>query len=318
MSEIALSSLLKRDLVSNAPSLKSRCADHSVKSVRALAASILAREHHHRLYGVYGELGVPINPIQAINGGYSQDYMGGRINILDDRSWEPTAEVTYGGLVEYVGFRCNEPNESVDEPYIIFSVFNLNPHFDARDSLEAVIKIGPVKNVRDGEVVGDVQTVWQGRVPGTGLKIAIGVFEHDWGDPDDVREEIEAKIKEYAQKAASAIAQAYGAGSAEAEQIAGSEAITWVARLITLGIVEIFDPGDDEIGKKTIEIPQPIVRKFVNQEEYSASLQRDDDLVYNYRLEVDSDEGNYSVYFRVRGFEIGPISRPPDSILAPS
>jgi hypothetical protein len=269
---------------------------------------------------VYGELGAPLGPVEATEGGYSQGYTGGRINILhdDDDNFTPTAEVTFGGKVEYVGFRCNEPNESVDEPYIVFSVVSLNPHFDGRDSLVAVHKIGPVENVKEGDVVGDVQTVWQGRVPGTGLKVAVGVFEHDLGDPDDVREEIETKVKEYAQKAASAIAQAYGAGAVEAEQIAGNEIVTWVARIASLGIVEILDLGDDEIGKQTAEVPQPTVIKYSNQEEYSASLQRNDEgLVYNYKLEAVSDEGNYSIYFRVSGFSMGPVSRTPDPVLPP-
>lgn len=318
MNEIVLSSLLKRDIVSEGPSLRKRCADYGVMSIRALVASILAREYHYRLYGVYGELGEPISPIQPIDAGYSQDYVGGRINILDNNNFLPTAEVTCGGKVEYVGFRCNEPNESVDEPYIIFSVVSLNPHFDGRDSLVAVNKIGPLDNVREGNVVGDVQTVWQGRVPGTGLKIALGVFEHDLGDPDDVREEIETKLREYAQKAASAIAQAYGAGTVEAEQIAGSEIVTWAVRILSLGITEILDLGDDEIGRQSEEVPQPIIRKYSNQDEYSASLLRNDEgLVYNYKKEVVSDEGNYSIYFRVSGFEIGPITRPPDPIPAP-
>jgi hypothetical protein len=311
MAEISLRSMLNTDDSLNDPSsneapswsVRSRCTKYGAKSVRELAASIIAKKHHRDLFGVWGLLGASVTPgVVSADGGYTQEYEGGRIDVLDHDPHAPKGTSYLKAIVEYIGLRVNEPNETYDDPYIIFSVVNLNPDRLGQDNLEKVIKVGPLDDIDEGVVIGAPQTVWEGRVPGTGITVTAGAFDYDMGDPDDVKEEIETKLREYIQNALSAIGQAYGAGEEEAEAVLGSDIATWALGIFSLGITEILDLGDDYIGAKTQEIVPNTLRRLVNEADYQASLTTTTEgYTYNYKLDIASREGDYSVYFRVRG-----------------
>jgi hypothetical protein len=313
----SLRETLTKDTLSSGPSMRARCDAYGATSLRQLAAGVVSRDYHRRVYGDFGVLGAATGSITPVDGGYTQDFLNGQIQVLGTEL-RPSAEVQWDCLVEYVGIRCDEPNEQGfgsdgDEPYVIFTVVSLNPSYTGEDELVAVHKIGPLSGVREGDVIGDTQSMSEGIVAGTGLKIKIGVYESDEGDSDDVREEIEAKIKEYAGKAVSALTAAYGAGDAEATNLAGSELVTWGARILSLGIVELLGLGDDPIGENAADIPLSKIREYDNDAGFQASLTRTTEgLLYNYKLPVSSDEGEYSVYFRVRSRKIGPIEKLPD------
>ena len=288
--------------------------EREVQSVRQLVADRRIADHHRRWYGNLGHFGKPVGTVTEVEGGYRREFEAGALQVMETDGLRPSAVAQWAPLVEYVGLRCNEPNESSDEPYVIFSVIALNPEFDAVDKLLTVKKIGPIPNVVDGEVVPDVLTVWDGISGGNGLKIAIGVFEEDEGDPEDVRAKIEEKLREYAKQGAAAIAQAYGAGAAQGEQVAENEAFNWGLRLLSLGLVDLLGLGDDEIGSVNVEVPLSRIQKVDNEhvEAFHQSLQRTTEgVVYTDKVDVSSDEGGYSVYFRIRSRKIGPIDTVP-------
>jgi hypothetical protein len=291
-------------------SLRSRIEAYEVHSVRELIASITAKKRHFDLFGNFGLLGAPLsNGVVATENGYRQEFDFGSIDVIMDPLNPPgtktRTEVWMGAEVRYIGLRCNEPNEVYDDPYVIFTVINVNPHQDGRDNLEKVVKIGPLDDIDEGVVIGDPQTVWDGRVAGSGLGIGALVVEHDSGDPDAVREEVASKIREYVQEGAAMIAQAFGAGAAEARDISDIEPVNWVSDAIAFLSVGILDLGDDEIGKKTLEIWPATLRRLADGEEFQRSLTTTTEgYTYNHKIDVSSNKGDYSVYCLVRPWKI--------------
>lgn len=306
--------LLARDRRGGGASLRGRCAAHETSDVRSLMASIVCDEHHHACYGQVGVLGAPVGPLTRAADGWEREYLGGGITVQGD-GLTPSAVVRYDCLVEYVGLRNNEPNESAligtgdgDEPYVVVAVTTLDPGYDGVDRLAAVTRIGPLSEVHDGDVVGGTASVWQGIVAGTGLQLAVAVFEHDSGDPAEVEEAIEKAIVEAAKEGAAVVGAAFGAGGEEAERIAGSKLVTFLAEAVSLTVVHVLDLGDDKVGEAFAEVPLSRIRELTTDEAFSASLETNaEGLRFNHRVECRGGEGEYSVYLRVRGRAIPPI-----------
>ncbi|MBB4912718.1 hypothetical protein [Actinophytocola algeriensis] len=308
----SLRAMMARDVSSTTSRLRQRLNEHGTDSVRALIASIVATEEHRNNYcAEFGPLGAVTQPVTPVADGFQLPTVSGRI-LIRSGGWQPHPEVTYVPIVEYIGLQVIEPNETYDDPYVIFSVTTLNPNHTGDDDLAAVAKIGPLDDIAEDAVVPDTITIWEDRiVAGTGIKVTAAVFDQDLGDPDEVREKIEEKVKEYARKGASAIATAFGAGGDEAGQIAGSELVTWGARIISLGIVELFGLGDDVIGRDSKEIGLAELVRLHDQAAFDAAVKiGPGGMKYTHTLEAKGD-GHYIVYFRVRSAKVGPIEPPP-------
>lgn len=303
---------ISEDPLSDSPSIRDHLAAHRVSSVRSLRASVVAHAAYRQCYGRFGPLGRAARPILKGGDEYTLTTELGRIRVLND-GFIPWPEVTFGSIVEYVGLRIIEPNETFDDPYTIFSVFTLNPMNRGVDELVSAKKIGPRDDVAEGRDLADTHTIWGGQIiGGTGIKIAIISYDHDMGDPDHVRATIEEKIKEYAKEATEAIVTAFGAGSDEAEEIAGSEIVTWIARLASLGIVELLGLGDDEIGRDTRDIGTRELARLSTQEGYDAAVKfTPDGIEYTHKSDILSKNGHYVVYYRVRTTQIPPTPPPP-------
>ncbi len=301
------------DPLTNSLQARAHLDAHRVSSIRNLQASVAAYRSHRACYGRFGPLGRITQSPTRTGDEFSLATELGRIRVLNN-GFTAWPEVTYGPIVEYAGLRIVEPNEQWDDPYTIFSVFTLNPMNRGVDELVSVKKIGPRKDLAEGVDFRDTHTVWgNGQViGGTGIKIAIVAYDQDLGDPDDVRAAIEEKVKEYAREATEAIAVAFGAGSEEAEKIAGSELVTWAARLVSIGIVELLDLGDDEIGHHTRDFGLRELAELGTQDGYDAAVKfTPGGIEYTHQADLKSKNGHYIVYYRVRTVQIPATPAPP-------
>lgn len=137
--------------------------------------------------------------------------------------------------------------------------------------------------------------------------------DYDLGDPDDVREEIETKIKEYVAEGTKAIATALGAGAAEADQIAGSEVVDVLAHIFSLGFVALLGLGDDEIGRGNIEVGMRELVRLSKQENVDKAMKTTPaGKKYTHSVDLKSRNGHYRAYFRIRAQEIPAVMPGPD------
>ncbi|MFD0364084.1 hypothetical protein ACFQZZ_21780 [Nocardia sp. GCM10030253] len=275
--------------------------------MRALLASVAAHEHHRALYGKFGPLGKSIGPIGLSDGAWVMPTEVGLV-VAQLGNWDCSAYVTHVAKVEYLAVRVDRPNETYDDPYIIFGVTTLNPNHRGVDELVAVRKIGPLDDVSRRKVYSETTTIWEDRiVSGTGIQINIGAWDYDLGSPGEVRKAIEKKAKEYAEKGAKAIGAAFRSGEKEADLIVDSEIGNLALQLLSLGLVEVFDLGDDRIGQVNVDVPLSEIKALSTQEGYNARRIIADGLEFTHKVSVESEEGRYTVWFRVMGREVPPI-----------
>lgn len=316
---ISMASILAHDPVTQTPGIRQRAVIHQVKTLRRLAYSIVAREAYQRCYASVGPLGEVVGPPVSAGDEFRLNTAAGRIRVLSApigavspgitfQGITAYPEVTYQPKLEYVGLRINEPNEIYDDPYVIVCAVTLNP-MGSGDQLVSVKKIGPYEDLEEAHDYGDTTTVWEGQlIGGTGLKVLIYAVDHDSGDSDDVRDAIEEKLREYVKKGVEAVAAAFGAGGSETDKIAGSDLVTWGARLASLGLVEVFDLGDDEIGRTQVELLMKEIIFLSDQANVDAVKKvSPDGLIYTHPVELRSREGRYTIYMRASCMEIPPI-----------
>lgn len=306
-----------KEVIASNPSqlLKEQLAHHGVKSVRMLAASIAAHSYHRKHYNKYGLLGAASGPIVTNAGGYQLNTDLGFVSVqLQD--FKPSGMITHVISVQFVGLQINETNETYDEPYIVMGIVTLAPEFSDNDELDKLVSSKLIQVPGDDHsadyVFADTQTIWRkGQlIGGTGIKVIVFAYEEDSGDPEEVAEAINSYLRQKAQQGAQAIGQAYGVG-AEATAIENSPEFQWFLTIVSLGLAGWI--GDDEVGYASREIPVSEIKSIaaIPSDQFPASLKTGPNgIKYTHSLPVGSNDGKYTVYFRVSAAEVPPIIIP--------
>lgn len=257
---------------------------YGVSSLRdALAASNI-RDHHRRLGGVWGDLGAPVGNLQANTGsGYSQNYQLGVITTQDfDKV--PVGSRRIAAHITLAGIRCfGTAGAGSDELYAIISVTNINPNYSGTDQLVTTMRTPIQEGVQPGSVAFRAITV-TGPVaagapggaigfPGTGLRIHVALFEHDNGDPDKLRDDIQAALEDAARKGSAALAGAAASGDQSlggAAQdfvnlnIGGFKPFKWALGAVSNVLAGVL--GDDLIGEYEFVVPAAVFQDWCEEQ----------------------------------------------------
>jgi hypothetical protein len=155
--------------------------------------------------------------------------------------------------------------------------------------------------------------------PGSGIAITISIWDHESGDADKIRDQIQKVIEDGVKKGASALA---GAAAADDPSISGGTIgdITEFEvggvkpfELLTLGISDLIAhaAADDKLGEHTFVIPAANIIDFADPAKFNASLRPtspdlDFDVRYNWPPKLEDDfvftdgHGTYKAFFLVQ------------------
>jgi LGFP repeat len=245
----------------------------------------LIRAKWKDLGGPMGELGYPTSNeiFERADRGKVNTFEHGDIYFWDDLG----VQVVRSVKVRYRGQNCfAESGEFTpeDETYVVASV--IGPKQDATVSVRTPI----VENVDAGESFPDVFDVYHGKLAGIGA-LAVTMMEHDTGNPDEYRKEIEGGVRAAMNGLAAAVA-ATGVGltvSGIAVALANAG-----AGPIANAINDAIDSGDDLIGTAVFPLAPRAVIGLAR-----APRQRERDIEFHLATPLLRGEGAYKAYFDV-------------------
>jgi hypothetical protein len=217
---------------------------------------------------------------------------GGRTNTFqrgDIFWWPDTGPIDLGDVVvHYTGFYCfGETEEDMgtgaDEIYIAMGVFSPS------GSNAATTRI--YEGVNDGHSQPDLMELFRGRA--YGMEINIRLLEHDFGDVSEDRKKMMEAFKKAHDEGVKALGTIpYGIGAIAA--LAADALLGKVIPELGGAIFDLFDLGDDTIGKATIRVD---ARDMVLK---AARGTNSEFKGIGYRIEspnIKQDDANYKVYF---------------------
>ena len=187
-------------------------------------------------------LGYPLSDEEAFDeGGRVSQFQGGQIYWWPDTGAIDLSEVvvSYAGLVCFEETTSDQSSDS-DEPYVIFGV--LSP---AGGSTLASQVYEPGDGIDDGDWVRDRIELFRGK-PG-GLVLSTTVMEHDYGDPNAYKKQIEDGVKlassgvSYLVTLIPVVGPILGAGAGAGLVAPKGDNVKALQRL--------FDFGDERIGQ---------------------------------------------------------------------
>ncbi|WP_156956868.1 hypothetical protein [Sphingomonas astaxanthinifaciens] len=195
------------------------------------------RDHDHPRGGLAG------------GGTTAADPSGRGVEVLEPVRDIPLGEIqsaTYG--IWYQGLCCVDETGSTnwgsDEPYVITSCANISASGENIVRTEThPVGAGHYNDVDTGEQrIGPVAACWEG----TDLPVSISAvaYEHDYGDPNKFRDEIDAAVK-----GALVVGALLLGGGATTKAI-----LAFVGPLLTDAINWLFGTDDDPIGVAQTEV----------------------------------------------------------------
>jgi hypothetical protein len=171
---------------------------------------------------------------------------------VSDGETDGQTDPVYG--INYVGFYCDDETtfdmlfSNSDEVFAVTSVVSINPDgFNAEPRTENHPNDQTAyQDVDKGEVrLGPVARCWEGPMPdGQVVSLTVIAWEHDYGDPNKYRDEIDALVK----AGILAIGWLTGAG------VAATAVLEALSGTITDGINWLLDTDDDQIDIARTEI----------------------------------------------------------------
>lgn len=216
---------------------------------------------------------------------------GGRVNTFEHGDiyfWDDLGiEVVRGIQIRYRGQNCfAESNEITgeDETYVVASA--IGPNQQAIVSTRTPI----LDDVNAGGSFPASQVVYTGPPAGIGA-LAVTMMEHDTGNADEYREQIEAGVRSAMTGLAAAVA-ATGVGltvSGIALALANAG-----AGPIANAINDALDTGDDLIGTDVFPLAPRALIQFAR-----ADRQRERDVEFHLATRLLTGEGAYKAYFDV-------------------
>jgi hypothetical protein len=246
------------------------------------------RERWLALGGPGGYLGYPTS------GELAELADDGRVNTFehgDIYSWPDTGLVDLRGVqIRYRGLNCFAESSEIsseDEPYVVASAIGPNQQ-------AIVAGVTPVVDANAGGSFPDFREVFAGPPARIGA-LAVTMMEHDDGDPNEYRAQIEAGVRVAVNAAAGAIA-ATGVGL----PVSGLALFVLNAGAgpIADAINSAIDTGDDLIGTDVFPLAPKALIALAR-----AELQRERDVEFNLATALLTGEGAYKAYFDVEFLE---------------
>jgi len=296
-----------------------------VDSLRKVAVGIIEgniQDFYRRTGGSLGPLGARVGGIRTNEQGlYQQDYQLGNITMSNVGDF-PKAFTSYEATVTLSAVKCfgTEDPGGEDEIYVVITLLAVNPNFGGIDDLLKFTSTEILEGVTAGKVIFKERTLGKVQAfPGSGIKVHVAMFDHEYGDADLIREKIRAQAEEAVKNAAQGIAAAVAAkdprlngpiGDISEFEIIGIKPF----KLLTGFITDALGLGDELIGEHEFIIPAANIAEFADPARYQASLRTnphlDPDVRYNWprrpEEEVLFDQGgaSYKIYFKIQGTAI--------------
>jgi hypothetical protein len=248
---------------------------------------------------------------------------------------DPNGVVTgthfYEATITVAGMHCfatDDPGGN-DEFFAVVTAMSVNPQGNGEP--EVVTKRFNIVDVHGGDEDGEVgstvnvdQEIGTIGVAGSGIRIHVALFDHEYGSEEEVQERFTGYFKEAGKAAATALWGA--AGWAAAEEALDSK----IAKDVFGGLIGWFTGAfsDDPIGEKTYSLTDGDMYRlaqvdnghFVNYEQsLMASPVLPPGVKYNFPIDGDANPywlisegaGDYKVYFRVKvRHSVQPVDPP--------
>lgn len=215
-------------------------------------------------------------------------------------------------MIRYEGLHCIDETGldrvGSDEPYVITSAAHITRTGENVVRTErhpfAGDKTDEYADVDSGDTrIGPRAAVWFGKVDevAAGVSLTTTVMEHDFGDPDKFRDEIDAAVK-----------LAIGVASKLYPPAAAILALIATSGLLTDFINWLIGTADDEVGTSTQ------VFEFVDLESFSRTPTKNyreraggknTGLKYHFKAEV--NDNDYAVAYQVQRNPKAPLYPPP-------
>lgn len=317
--------LVQRAGVSGLPvSLRQLAQRFEVRSLNALIAAVdIAGEYRRRGdNSLNSALGAPVSGItQSADGTFSRNFQFGSITT---RSIDiPRTETQYAVDIFIAAVKCfgsEDPGgpfsggEGEDEPYLIITT--INPAHAWLDQQEGNIvktwRSQIFEGIEKGEIFAQEQEVFKNLAIGRhGVSLKIALFDHEHGDPDDLRKKIEEKGRALAQEIMQVAAALAGVNIDEAlaDQTMNSEVGKLIQDITFDTLTDLLK--DDKIDEKTWRLDGTMLKDWVDTSFTERSDVQTGDLPshikFNFPRENINDPswlfsgggGSYKVYLRV-------------------
>lgn len=306
-------------------SLRSLAQKFQVDSLKSLDAAVdIAIEYKRR-----GEnsstsaLGAPVDDVTEISSGtYKRSYEFGNIIKLLDMP-VPTTESIYMADLFIAAMQCFgtedegglfDGGEGIDEPYVIITTIN-PAHFwlDKNEAAVAKVWVSNIfEGIKKGDIFGQDLEVFRDVIIGRhGIFLKIALFDHEHGDAEALRKEIEEKAQKVAKEAINVASALLGINIDEAlsDQAMESETLK-ILQDITLDLLVGF-LKDDKIDEKTWLINGTMLKDWVDNSftqhsdiqypgmpaSIKTNFPRDD--IFNNTWLFSGKGGSYKIYLRV-------------------
>ena len=297
----------------------------SIPAQDTIAALSMAK-FYHDTGGAFGPLGVPLNAPHRISGtSYIQEFQLGNLH-LNDIAGTVTGETTYEAEVTLAAVKCfGTQDNGTDETYVVMSLVTVDPNNPGMPvaTQRTVIQDG----VNGGDTIFKNAIVIQQKISGTsGIMVHLAVWDHESGDADKLRNDINEVLQDGASKAASALAggDLGGQGGFVGDIINFEVGGVKPFKLLTLSLAGLIAGAlaDDLIGEHVFVIPPGNIIDLAEQGNFNRSIRPngpalDFDVQFNWPPNPQDEflfsdgHGSYKVFLKVKGIKkVRPIDPP--------
>jgi hypothetical protein len=284
----------------------------------AVAARLMAR-FYRGTGSAFGPLGTPQNaPHRNAQTGYVQDFQLGSLH-LNDINGKVKGETKYEADVTLAAVQCfGTQDNSTDETYVVMSLLTIDPNNPGIpvQTQRTIIQDG----VKSGDTIFKNAIRMRQRFSGTsGLMVHLAVWDHESGDQDKLRDDINRVLQDGASKAASALAggDLAGQGGFVGDIINFEVGGVKPFKVVTLGLAGLLANAlaDDLIGEHVYVIPPGNIVDLADQDNFTRSIRPtgdalDFDVQFNWPPRPEDEfvftdgDGTYKVYLRIAGITV--------------
>jgi hypothetical protein len=281
-----------------------------------VTAARLMSQFYRGTGSAFGPFGTPLSaPHRNSQRGYVQDFQLGTLH-LDNINGKVEGEVTYEADVTLAAVQCfGTQDNSTDETYVVMSLLTIDPNNPGIpvQTQRTMIQDG----VESGSTIFKNAIRMRQRFSGTsGLMVHLAVWDHESGDQDKLRDDINRVLQDGASKAASALAggdlsgQSGFAGDIINFEVGGVKPF----KVLTLGLAGLLASAlaDDLIGEHVYVIPPGNIVDLADQGNFTRSIRPtgdalDFDVQFNWPPRPENEfvftdgSGTYKVYLRIAG-----------------
>lgn len=247
----------------------------NASTLRSAFAAAPIRDYHRRTGGKYGPLGTRDGLIEVLpDGTLRQQCQLGTINLLDI---DPDvggveATTTYEVDLYLSGIKCFGTQDiGDDETFAVISLVSVDPNGTA-DKQSVTVRTPIQERVRPNKFLFKMLHIGTVPLTGSGMRIAISVWDHESGDADEIRDKIAEVIRDSTKRAASALAGAAAAGDPSVTAGAVGDVTEFEVggvkpfHIITLKLAELLANalGDDLIDEHEFFIPAANIKNLAD------------------------------------------------------